>query len=90
MRCPKQMRNGPCGGPTGGMCEVHRDRKCIWFRIYRRNQFFGQIHKIERRIMPLDWELWETAAWLNVLTKKISLSGESKRIKREFDDKSLS
>lgn len=86
MRCPKQMRNGPCGGPTGGMCEVHRDRKCIWVRIYKRNRFFGQLPKIERRMTPLDWELWESAAWLNVVTKKITLSGESRRTKEEFQD----
>jgi hypothetical protein len=86
MRCPKQMRNGPCGGPSNGMCEVYRDRKCIWVRIYKRDRLFGQLHKIERRIMPLDWELWKTAAWLNVLSKKITLSGESRRIKEQFPD----
>jgi len=80
------MRNGPCGGPTGGMCEVHRDRKCIWVRIYKRNRFFGQLPKIERRMTPLDLELWDSAAWLNVVAKKITLSGESRRIKEEFQD----
>jgi hypothetical protein len=36
--------------------------------------------------MPLDWELWNSAAWLNVVTKKITLSGESRRTKEEFQD----
>jgi len=33
MRCPKGLRNGPCGGILGGRCEVHPERKCIWVRI---------------------------------------------------------
>ncbi|MCK6487426.1 MAG: methylenetetrahydrofolate reductase C-terminal domain-containing protein [Planctomycetes bacterium] len=33
MRCPKGLRNGPCGGTTGGRCEVLPDRRCIHLRI---------------------------------------------------------
>jgi len=31
MNCPKEMRNGPCGGvrPDGG-CEVKPDMRCVW------------------------------------------------------------
>lgn len=86
MRCPKQMRNGPCGGPSGGMCEVYRDRKCIWVSIYKRNRFFRCLHKIRNTMTPLDWELWNTPAWLNLLTKKIHLSGRSLRVKKQFED----
>ena len=34
MSCPKGLRNGPCGGTVGGMCEVYPDRQCVWVRIY--------------------------------------------------------
>lgn len=33
MRCPKGLRNGPCGGTVGGHCEVFPERRCIHLRI---------------------------------------------------------
>ena len=31
MNCPKEMRNGPCGGVrANGNCEVHPDMRCVW------------------------------------------------------------
>ena len=37
-RCPKRLRNGPCGGTMeGGYCEVYPDRRCIWHLIYKRS-----------------------------------------------------
>jgi hypothetical protein len=39
MRCPKQLRNGPCGGTRpDGHCEVYPDRLCIWWLIYQRSK----------------------------------------------------
>lgn len=39
MRCPKGLRNGPCGGTLAGRCEVYADRPCIHARInVRRHQ----------------------------------------------------
>ncbi len=34
MSCPKGLRNGPCGGTVGEMCEVYPDRQCVWVRIH--------------------------------------------------------
>lgn len=71
-RCPKRLRNGPCGGTgEGGTCEVYPERKCVWYLIYRRARFLGRVvllHRIER---IHNWELEKTSAWLNVLTKRI-------------------
>lgn len=36
MRCPKGLRNGPCGGTLGGRCEVYPERECVWVAIHRR------------------------------------------------------
>ena len=33
--CPKQMRNGPCGGTLHGACEVI-DQECIWVNVMAR------------------------------------------------------
>src|SRR5215831_2189236 len=32
MNCPKNLRNGPCGGVrSDGCCEVRPQMKCVWF-----------------------------------------------------------
>ncbi len=41
MSCPKGLRNGPCGGTIGGMCEVYPDRQCVWVRIYEHTAHGG-------------------------------------------------
>lgn len=42
MNCPKQMRNGPCGGvrPDGG-CEVRPDMRCVWIEAIEGRQRIG-------------------------------------------------
>ncbi len=66
-QCPKQQRNGPCGGSYGGWCEVFPgERKCIWVRAYHRLKAFGEEGKIEEHIVPpCNWALFETPSWLN-------------------------
>jgi len=65
-QCPKNQRNGPCGGSYQGWCEVHQDKKCVWVRAYKRLKS----HKAEGEIAdnlvpPPNWELLGTASWLN-------------------------
>ena len=36
MNCPKQLRNGPCGGVRqDGGCEVHPAMQCVWIEAWR-------------------------------------------------------
>lgn len=71
MRCPKGMRNGPCGGPSlAGKCEVYPDRPCIWVEIYQRSRRFGLSGRVEKLQWPLDWSLQGTSAYGNVLNGK--------------------
>ncbi len=66
-QCPKQQRNGPCGGSYNGWCEVYpNERQCIWVQAYNRLKPFGEEGKLSEHIVPpCNWKLWETSSWLN-------------------------
>ncbi len=83
MRCPKQMRNGPCGGAIDGKCEVHPDKPCIWHLAYERANTLHMTAKLERINPPLDWRLWGTPSWVNLLTGRITLDGHAVPPKEE-------
>jgi methylenetetrahydrofolate reductase (NADPH) len=66
-QCPKNQRNGPCGGSKDGWCEVYPgERKCIWVRAYERLKGHHEEDSIGDYIVPPNnWELLHTASWLN-------------------------
>ena len=71
-RCPKRMRNGPCGGTReNGNCEVYPDRKCVWYRIHKRARFLHRMNFLYRIEKVHNWNLERTSAWLNVFTGRI-------------------
>ena len=67
MNCPKQLRNGPCGGVrANGNCEVEPDMPCVWVKAWEgsRNMVHGdRILAVQK---PVDQSLRETSAWLRV------------------------
>ena len=67
MTCPKQLRNGPCGGVrSNGNCEILPDRPCIWVlaweRSTRMSTYGGEILQIQP---PVNNSLKDTSAWIN-------------------------
>lgn len=65
-QCPKQQRNGPCGGSRLDACEVYPDRPCVWGRVYMRAKTYGELDKIKNTIVgPRDWKLQNTSGWVN-------------------------
>lgn len=66
-QCPKNQRNGPCGGSHEGWCEVYpNERKCIWVRAYERLKGHKEEGTIGDYIVPpCNWELSGTSSWLN-------------------------
>lgn len=68
MTCPKQLRNGPCGGSTHEHCEVFPDRKCVWVRIRKRQDRHGC--SLPVLLSGTDPHLFYTASYLNLLTGK--------------------
>ncbi|MFW6048933.1 MAG: methylenetetrahydrofolate reductase C-terminal domain-containing protein [Candidatus Bipolaricaulota bacterium] len=64
-QCPKNQRNGPCGGSRDGMCEVYPDKQCIYVRSYNRLKEYGDQEQLKDWIPAHDWELNHTSSWLN-------------------------
>lgn len=54
-RCAKSLLNGPCGGSSGGKCEISPETECVWHLIYERMSRLGQLSKMEKVIMFKDW-----------------------------------
>jgi hypothetical protein len=69
MTCPKNLRNGPCGGVrTNGHCEVIPEMKCVWVSAYERSKkmpdFGSEIMLLQH---PLNQQLKGSSAWVNML-----------------------
>jgi len=70
MTCPKQLRNGPCGGVRpGGYCEVYPERRCVWTQAWERSKkmrIYGDgMHLLQPAV---NWQLEGSSAWVNMLT----------------------
>jgi hypothetical protein len=70
MTCPKNLRNGPCGGVRmNGHCEVKPEMKCIWVEAFERSQRMGTYgEEIKLLQPPVNRQLQDTSAWINMLT----------------------
>jgi methylenetetrahydrofolate reductase (NADPH) len=66
-QCPKNQRNGACGGSYEGWCEVYpNEKKCIWVQAYERLKTYNEETKLGDTIVsPCNWDLWQTSSWLN-------------------------
>ena len=57
--CSKSLVNGPCGGSSGGDCEVEKEKKCGWVRIYERLKTVGKLDNLNKVNDPRDFEkMW--------------------------------
>jgi hypothetical protein len=67
MTCPKNLRNGPCGGVrANGHCEIKPEMRCVWVQAWERSQrmpAYGQ--EIFALQAPLNRRLEGTSAWVN-------------------------
>ncbi|HLB48676.1 MAG TPA: methylenetetrahydrofolate reductase C-terminal domain-containing protein [Anaerolineales bacterium] len=70
MTCPKNLRNGPCGGVRpDGHCEIIPEMKCVWVEAWERSKHMP-IHgqEILHVTPPLNRSLQGASAWINDFT----------------------
>ena len=71
MNCPKQMRNGPCGGVRlNGHCEVKPDMPCVWVKAYEGSKRMRGGRAILNFQPPADNAIKSTSSWLRVMREK--------------------
>ncbi len=73
MTCPKNLRNGPCGGVrVDGGCEVTPSMTCVWIEAWERSNRMPRYgSRITSVVVPLDLRLEGTSGWLNDLDETV-------------------
>lgn len=67
MNCPKNIRNGPCGGVRAdGNCEVISAMRCVWIEPHDGNRRVGRFDAQLAANPALDNRLWGRSSWLQV------------------------
>lgn len=79
MNCPKQLRNGPCGGVRqGGFCEVKPEMRCVWVQAWEGAQRMRGRDRILEVQPPVDRRLEGSSAWLRASREKAAALREAR------------
>lgn len=68
LRCPKGLRNGPCGSGSLDHCCVDPMRPCVWHLIYRRSDQMGRLDRLLEVQAPLDWARVGHETWASLIS----------------------
>jgi hypothetical protein len=81
MNCPKNIRNGPCGGVrANGHCEVKPEMRCVWVEGFAgAGRIKGGLDKIRVVQAPVDRRLEGRSSWLRVVREQTEPKTESKK-----------
>lgn len=68
MNCPKNLRNGPCGGVRGnGNCEIYPQRRCVWVDAWNGSRQMRNGDAILRVQKPVNFSYQGSSSWLRVV-----------------------
>lgn len=71
MNCPKEVRNGPCGGVReDGSCEVKPDMRCVWVDSWEGSRRMRDSSGMQRVQLPLAQSHRGQSAWLQEVRRK--------------------
>ncbi|NLR96412.1 methylenetetrahydrofolate reductase [Rhizobium sp. P38BS-XIX] len=80
MNCPKQLRNGPCGGVrANGNCEVEPDMPCVWVQAWNGSRNMSEGDAILKVQKPVNQSLRETSSWLRVTAEAAAARDAAKK-----------
>jgi hypothetical protein len=73
MNCPKNLRNGPCGGVrANGHCEVRPEMKCVWVEAFAGAERIPGGDTALRTVQPaIDRRLQGKSSWLRVVRERV-------------------
>lgn len=75
MNCPKNLRNGPCGGVRAdGSCEVYPQMPCVWVKAWEGSRLMEEGDRIRDVQPPIDHRRKGESSWLRIAREK---SGEA-------------
>ena len=74
MNCPKQLRNGPCGGVRpGGFCEVKPQMRCVWVEAVSGAAMIpGGSLRLNTVQHAVDRRLEGRSSWLRVVRDRVA------------------
>ena len=72
MNCPKNLRNGPCGGVrANGNCEVMPDMRCVWVDAHEGSQRMVEGRAAIKLVQfAVDRRLQGKSSWMKVAREK--------------------
>jgi len=81
MNCPKQLRNGPCGGVrSDGNCEVTPEMRCVWVEAAKGASNMQSGAAIQLVQPPVDKRLQGRSSWLRVIREKSAQTKNAKTV----------
>jgi hypothetical protein len=76
MNCPKNLRNGPCGGVrANGHCEVRPEMKCVWLEALAGSaRIPGGTDALGSVQAAVDRRLQGKSSWLRVVRERTGVT----------------
>jgi hypothetical protein len=73
MNCPKNLRNGPCGGVrANGHCEVRPEMRCVWVAAVAGSERIPGGRDALREVQhAVDRRLQGRSSWLRVVRQRV-------------------